>query len=92
MIIWDTDIVTFNLTGGGTSTATTADTAAASVTSMTLLRPGRGTFTLTPSAAASMTLYAEESTATRPTNTKKVRRLEISASESVSYTITAVPA
>lgn len=92
MIIWDTDIATFNLTGGGTITATTADTAAASATSMTLLRPGRGTFTLTPSAAASMTLYAEEATATRPTSTKKVRRLEISASESVSYTITAVPA
>ncbi len=92
LVVWNTDTVTFNLSGGGTSVATAANSAASNVTSVEVNRPGRGKFTLTPSAAANMTLYAEESTATKPTSTRTIRRLEIDATNSITYTVTIVPA
>lgn len=91
IIVWDTDTVTFELSGGGTQTATAADSSAASVTKVTILRPGLGTFTLTPSSAKSMTLYAEEATATKPTSTRTVRRLEIASTDTIGYTVEIAP-
>ncbi len=92
LVLWDGDTVTFNLSGGGTSVATSSNSAASNVTSVEVNRPGRGKMTLTPSAAANMTLYTEESTATKPTSTRTIRRLEIAATNSLTYTMTIVPA
>lgn len=91
LVLNDGDTIVFTLSGGGTVTATPANTSASSVANVRITRPGKGYLTIAPTAAKNMTIYAEEATATKPTSTKTIRRLEIASSDSLSYTVEITP-
>lgn len=87
------DVVSFTLAGGGSQQLVDENPLTVTATAITVTRPGRGTFTVTLDQARSVTIQARhEETATVFSSADRiVRHLDISTSDSLSYTVQIAP-